>query len=78
MRNPKSLRIWVARIVLTLFALIIILPMVQTFLYSFASISEMSAWLKTRGNLNGTVWMESHLSPNISRMKRSCIFSPTQ
>ena len=47
MRNPKSLRIWVARIVLTLFALIIILPMVQTFLYSFASISEMSAWLKT-------------------------------
>ncbi len=65
MRNPKSLRIWVARIVLTLFALIIILPMVQTFLYSFASISEMSAWLKTRGNLNDTVWMESHLSPNI-------------
>ena len=41
MRNPKSLRIWLARIVLTLFAVIILLPMVQTFLYSFSSIPEM-------------------------------------
>ena len=37
MRNPKSLRIWLARIALTLFAVIILLPMVQTFLYSFSS-----------------------------------------
>ena len=65
MRNPKSFRIWSARIVLTLLALIIILPMVQTFLYSFASISEMQVWLKTRGRLDNTIWMESHLSPNI-------------
>ena len=65
MRNPKSFRIWSARIVLTLLALIIILPMVQTFLYSFASISEMQAWLNTRGRLDDTIWMESHVSPNI-------------
>ena len=65
MRNPKSFRIWSARIVLTLLALIIILPMVQTFLYSFASISEMQAWLRTRGRLDDTLWMESHVSTNI-------------
>ena len=64
MRNPKSLRIWAARIVLTLLALIILLPMVQTFLYSFSSISEMQRWLQTKGKLDDTKWMESHLSPN--------------
>ena len=41
MSNQKGFRIWLARIVLTLFAVIILLPMVQTFLYSFSSIPEM-------------------------------------
>ena len=65
MRNPKSFRIWGARILLTIMALIILLPMVQTFLYSFSSITEMKVWLRTRGKLDDSKWMESHLSPDI-------------
>ena len=65
MRNPKSFRIWGARILLTIMALIILLPMVQTFLYSFSSITEMKLWLRTRGKLDDSKWMESHLSPDI-------------
>ena len=65
MRNPKSFRIWGARILLTIMALIILLPMVQTFLYSFSSISEMRGWLRTKGKLDDSKWMESHLSPDI-------------
>ena len=41
--RQKGFRIWLARIVLTILALIILLPMVQTFLYSFSSIGEMKA-----------------------------------
>ena len=65
MRNPKSFRIWGARILLTIMALIILLPMVQTFLYSFSSITEMKVWLRTKGKLDDSKWMESHLSPDI-------------
>ena len=65
MRNPKSFRIWGARILLTIMALIILLPMVQTFLYSFSSITEMKVWLRTRGKLDDSKWMESHLSPDV-------------
>ena len=63
MRNPKSLRIWLARIVLTLFAVIILLPMVQTFLYSFSSIPEMQGLMEQRGKRTET-WMDLHLSPH--------------
>ena len=63
MRNPKSLRIWLARIALTLFAVIILLPMVQTFLYSFSSIPEMQGLMEQRGKRTDT-WMDLHLSPH--------------
>jgi len=63
MRNPKSLRIWLARIALTLFAVIILLPMVQTFLYSFSSIPEMQGLMGQRGKRAET-WMDLHLSPH--------------
>ena len=64
MRNPKSLRIWLARIALTLFAVIILLPMVQTFLYSFSSIPEMQGLMDTRGKRTEETWMDLHLSPH--------------
>lgn len=63
MRNPKSFRIWLARIALTLFAVIILLPMVQTFLYSFSSIPEMQGLMEQRGKRTET-WMDLHLSPH--------------
>ena len=64
MSNQKGFRIWLARIVLTLFAVIILLPMVQTFLYSFSSIPEMQGLMKTRGKRTEETWMDLHLSPH--------------
>ena len=64
--NPnKDIRVWLARIFLTLMAIVMLLPMVQTFLYSFSSIPEMKAYMKTRGNREETEWMDPHLSPHM-------------
>ena len=65
MRNRNSIGIWAARILLTLLAVIILLPMVQTFLYSFSSTGEMTALMDTRDNRNLNEWMDPHLSPNL-------------
>ena len=65
MRNQKSLRIWLARIFLTLLAVIILLPMVQTFLYSFSSIPEMKNLMESRTIRNENKWMDLHLSPHM-------------
>ena len=64
MRNRKSPAIWAARILLTLLAIIILLPMVQTFLYSFSSIGEMKELMKDRGKLGEGQWMDPHYSPH--------------
>ena len=65
MQKTLSRRHLGARILLTLLAVIMLLPMIQTFLYSFSSIPEMKAYMKTRGNRDETVWMENHLSPHV-------------
>ena len=41
MKYRHGFSLWAARILLTLLALILLLPMVQTFLYSFSSIPEI-------------------------------------
>ena len=64
--NPnKDIRVWLARIFLTVMAIIMLLPMVQTFLYSFSSIQEMKGYMKTRGSRDETEWMDPHLSPDM-------------
>ena len=63
MKNQKGLRVWVARILLTILALIILLPMAQTFLYSFSSTGEMIELMNTRDNRDVKAWMDPHLSP---------------
>ena len=65
MRNRKSPAIWAARILLTLLAIIILLPMVQTFLYSFSSTAEMVTFLDGRGKRDPNAWMDTHLSPEL-------------
>jgi len=65
MRKNRGFRLWLARGLLALLAVILLLPMVQTFLYSFSSIPEMKAYMKTRGNRDTTVWMDLHLSPHM-------------
>jgi multiple sugar transport system permease protein len=48
---------------LTLVAVLILLPIVFTFLYSFFPTSEMKAYLQLRGNYDDTQWLDLLLSP---------------
>ena len=63
MRKKRGLKILVLRAALVILALVMLLPMVQTFLYSFSSIEDMKAYMKTRGNFDASVWMDTRLSP---------------
>ena len=65
MQNRHGIRLFLIRALLALMAIIMLLPMVQTFLYSFSSIPEMKAYMKTRGNRDEAEWMDAHLSPHM-------------
>ena len=69
MKN-KGFRIWLARVLLLLLAVIILLPMVQTFLYSFSSMAEIKALMETRGNKSTDVWMDLRLSPHMISLEQ--------
>ena len=55
----------ISRALLTLVALIILLPVVLTALYSFFSPEEIKAFMETRGNYDASVWMEIKLAPRV-------------
>ena len=63
MRVHNGFRLWLARGLLALLAILLLLPMVQTFLYSFSSIPEMQGLMEQRGKRTET-WMDLHLSPH--------------
>ena len=65
MRNVKGFRLRLIQVCLGLLAVLLLLPMAQTFLYSFSSMTEMQAFMKTRGSYDETRWMEAHLIPNL-------------
>ncbi len=65
MKKKKGAGIVFIRVLLAIFALAILLPMVQTFLYSFSSIADMKAYMKTRNNYDMESWMASRLSPGM-------------
>ena len=69
MKN-KGFRIWLARALLLLLAVIILLPMVQTFLYSFSSMAEIKALMETRGNKSTDIWMDLRLSPHMISLEQ--------
>lgn len=54
-----------ARMLLSLLAVIILLPVVMTLLYSFFSPAEIKAFMDTRGNYDAAAMMEVKLSPNM-------------
>ena len=54
-----------SRVLLTLVALVILLPVVLTALYSFFSPEEIKAFMETRGNYDASVWMEIKLAPRV-------------
>ena len=55
----------ISRALLTLGALIILLPVVLTALYSFFSPEEIKAFMETRGNYDASAWMEIKLAPRV-------------
>ena len=55
----------ISRVLLTLVALIILLPVVLTALYSFFSPEEIKAFMETRGNYDASAWMEIKLAPRV-------------
>jgi multiple sugar transport system permease protein len=57
-------------ILLTLMAVLILLPIVFTFLYSFFPKSEITAYLKLRGNYDDTQWLPTLLSPQIATIRQ--------
>ena len=65
MRKNRGVKFTLICALLILLALAMLLPMVQTFLYSFSSIEDMKAYMKTRGNYDQEVWMDSRLSPTM-------------
>ncbi len=65
MRQHKGVRFRIVCALLFIMALVVLWPMVQTFLYSFSSIADMKAYMKTRNNFDDSVWMDSRLSPRM-------------
>ncbi len=65
MRKMSGFRLRLAQGFLIVAAVFLLLPMIQTFLYSFSSIPEMKTFMKTRGSYDENVWMEGHLIPNM-------------
>ncbi|MDD3336116.1 MAG: carbohydrate ABC transporter permease [Eubacteriales bacterium] len=52
-----------AFVLLCLIAIVMLIPIVFTFLYSFFPMSEISAYLKGRNNYDATKWMDVLFSP---------------
>ena len=70
MRKGKGFHLWLIRALLGLLAILLLLPMIQTFLYSFSSMTEMQAYMKTRGNYDETRWMDTHLIPDMVSLRQ--------
>lgn len=62
MRKKKRV---LTRVALTLVALVILLPLVLTALYSFFSPAEIKAFMATRENYDAQTWMEIKLAPKV-------------
>ena len=54
-----------ARLMLSLLAVVVLLPVVLTLLYSFFSPAEIRAFLGTRGSFDETAWMAVKLAPDM-------------
>lgn len=64
-RTSLKSRHLATRAVLMLLALVVLVPIVVTFLYSFFSPTEIKAYMGTRGRYDDAAWMDVKLSPNM-------------
>ena len=65
MRKIKGFRLRLIQAFLLGMTVLLLLPMLQTFLYSFSSMDEMKAFMKTRGSQDPSGWMDAHLIPDM-------------
>lgn len=65
MRKIRGIRLRMIQAFLLMMAFLLLLPMLQTFLYSFSSMEEMKTFMKTRGSYDENSWMASHLIPDM-------------
>jgi len=63
--KTHSRKHWPARLVLTLLALVILLPVALTALYSFFSPAEIKAFMGTRGSYDEATFMQIKLAPSM-------------
>ena len=63
--NRPRRRHLATRTLLMLLALVMLIPVVVTFLYSFSAPEEIKAFMKTRGSYDEKAWMAVKLSPQI-------------
>ncbi len=61
-REPGGSK-WLTRALLMALALLMLIPVAVTFLYSFFSPEEIKAFMQTRGSYDAEKWMEVKLSP---------------
>jgi len=66
-RPASHLVMWM---LLTAMAVLMLLPIIMTFLYSFFPTSEIVAFLDTRGSYDETKWMEIKLSPHMVSLRQ--------
>ena len=64
LRGPGNRKL-LTRALLMLLALLMLVPVVVTFLYSFFSPSEIKAFMETRGSYDPQAWMAVKLSPQV-------------
>ena len=57
-----------SRVLLSLIALVMLIPLAVTFLYSFFSPEEIKAYLETRGNYDQKAMMDIVLSPKVASL----------
>lgn len=62
--SPRA-RHLLSRLVLSLLALVILLPVVMTAIYSFFSPAEIKAFMGTRGSYDASVFMQIKLAPSM-------------
>ena len=62
--SPRA-RHLLSRMVLSLLALVILLPVVMTAIYSFFSPAEIKAFMGTRGSYDASVFMQIKLAPSM-------------
>lgn len=68
------------RVVLTVMAVMVLLPMVLTVIYAFCAPDEIEAFMKTRNNYSNEEWMEVKLAPksfSLSQFYRVMVEDPT-